>query len=29
MEVLEEGEENKTRCVHVVQGKTEKFFKTI
>ena len=29
MEVLEEGEENKTRCVHVVQGKTEKFLKTI
>ena len=29
MEVLGEGEANKTKCVHVKLGKTEKFLKTI
>ena len=29
MEVLEEEEADKTKCVHVMRGKTEKFLKTI
>ena len=29
MEVLGEGEADKTRCVHVMHGKTKKFLKTV
>ena len=29
MEVLGEGEADKTRCVHLMRGKTEKFLKTV